>query len=262
MASNETLRIREIPYNYTSYSDREIVIRFLGAEMWSVIENLRNQRRTGQSARMLFEILGDMWIVDRNPYLQDDLLSNPKRQAALLQALEHRLDQIKQRAEKNELAFKLIESASHAINKFKNWFPQHRALRKKILSAFQKITSKNNIDFSGLARVSHVTDASDWRVEYPTVVLFPDKEAELPDIVKTSEQLGLTIIARGGGTGYTGGAVPLIEKTVVINLEKLDSISAVKLKTLTRIESGSDAEQSEKVAVISARSNPGSRSCG
>ncbi|CAK0779794.1 hypothetical protein CCP3SC15_680015 [Gammaproteobacteria bacterium] len=27
-------RIREIPYNYTSFSDREIVIRFLGEAGW------------------------------------------------------------------------------------------------------------------------------------------------------------------------------------------------------------------------------------
>ena len=34
---NETVeapRIREIPYNYTSFSDREIVIRILGQPMW------------------------------------------------------------------------------------------------------------------------------------------------------------------------------------------------------------------------------------
>jgi hypothetical protein len=29
-------RLREIPYNYTSFSDREIVIRLLGAEMWAL----------------------------------------------------------------------------------------------------------------------------------------------------------------------------------------------------------------------------------
>ena len=27
-------RLREIPYNYTSFSDREIVIRLLGASAW------------------------------------------------------------------------------------------------------------------------------------------------------------------------------------------------------------------------------------
>ncbi len=77
--SAATPRLREIPYNYTSFSDREIVIRLLGLEMWRMLEGLRSQRRTGRSARMLFEVLGDIWVVERNPYLQDDLLDNPKR---------------------------------------------------------------------------------------------------------------------------------------------------------------------------------------
>jgi len=60
-------RIREIPYNYTSFSDREIVIRYLGADNWALIESLRGTRRTGRSARMLFEVLGDMWVVSATP---------------------------------------------------------------------------------------------------------------------------------------------------------------------------------------------------
>ena len=80
-------RLREIPYNYTSFSDREIVIRLLGADMWRVLGELRGERRTGRSARMLFEVLGDIWVVTRNPYLQDDLLANDKRRAALIGAL-------------------------------------------------------------------------------------------------------------------------------------------------------------------------------
>ena len=61
-------RIREIPYNYTSYSDREIVCRLLGEDAWQTLESLRGERKTGRSARMLFEVLGDMWAVVRNPY--------------------------------------------------------------------------------------------------------------------------------------------------------------------------------------------------
>ena len=79
MTDTQSARIREIPYNYTSYSDREIIIRFLGEESWRIIEKLRGERRTGRSARMLFEVLGDMWVVSRNPYLQDDLLENRNR---------------------------------------------------------------------------------------------------------------------------------------------------------------------------------------
>src|SRR5664280_2161686 len=74
-----TARLREIPYNYTSFSDREIVIRLLGARAWDVLGLLRSERRTGRSARMLYEVLGDIWVVQRNPYLQDDLLDNPRR---------------------------------------------------------------------------------------------------------------------------------------------------------------------------------------
>src|SRR5882757_15998 len=90
-------RLREIPYNYTSLSDREIVIRLLGPAAWEVLAALRGERRTGRSARMLFEVLGDIWVVDRNPYLQDDLLEDPKRQALLVDAMRHRLREIEKR---------------------------------------------------------------------------------------------------------------------------------------------------------------------
>ena len=65
--------------------------------MWDLIEALRGTRRTGRSARMLFEVLGDMWVVTRNPYLQDDLLENLDRRQALIHALCHRLDQFEAR---------------------------------------------------------------------------------------------------------------------------------------------------------------------
>lgn len=32
----EPVRLREIPYNYTSFSDREITIRLLGERAWEV----------------------------------------------------------------------------------------------------------------------------------------------------------------------------------------------------------------------------------
>jgi hypothetical protein len=81
-AAEEAPRLREIPYNYTSFSDREIVMRLLGAPRLGAADQLREERRTGRSARMLYEVLGDIWVVQRNPYLQDDLLDNPKRRAA------------------------------------------------------------------------------------------------------------------------------------------------------------------------------------
>ncbi|RYF74637.1 MAG: DUF3683 domain-containing protein, partial [Comamonadaceae bacterium] len=39
--AEEPARLREIPYNYTSFSDREIVIRLLGNRGWALLQVLR-----------------------------------------------------------------------------------------------------------------------------------------------------------------------------------------------------------------------------
>ncbi len=226
------MRIREIPYNYTSYSDREIVIRFLGKDMWDVLNELRGARNTGRSARMLFEVLGDMWVIRRNPYIQDDLLENKKRRKSLIGALYHRLQQITQRAENNVLTLQLVDAAKAAVKNFENWFPEQIILRKKAKKQFAGLTRKDNVEFGGLSKVSHVTDATDWRVEFPFVVLNPDTEEETAHLVKACIALGLTIVPRGGGTGYTGGAVPLYEDTAVINMEKLEGLGDVVIKNI------------------------------
>ncbi|BBE49850.1 putative FAD-linked oxidoreductase [Ferriphaselus amnicola] len=227
-----TARLREIPYNYTSFSDREIVIRLLGDEAWDIINGLRQERRTGRSARMLYEVLGDIWVVTRNPYLQDDLLGNPDRRSALVGALRHRLNEIESRRQSNEIVARLLQLANKAVDEFSAEFEQTLELRRRTLRALGKYTRRDNIAFDGLARVSHVTDATDWRVEYPFVVLTPDTEAEVAPLVRTCIELGLTLIPRGGGTGYTGGAVPLTKLSAVINTEKLDALSVVEVQTL------------------------------
>nr|HPK31865.1 DUF3683 domain-containing protein [Ottowia sp.] len=55
-AADAKPRLREIPYNYTSFSDREIVLRLLGARSWQILEQLRAERHTGRSSRMLYEV--------------------------------------------------------------------------------------------------------------------------------------------------------------------------------------------------------------
>ncbi|WP_029048514.1 FAD/FMN-binding oxidoreductase [Cupriavidus sp. amp6] len=248
-------RLREIPYNYTSFSDREIVIRLLGEEAWRILDELRSERRTGRSARMLYEVLGDIWVVRRNPYLQDDLLENPKRRQMLVSALHHRLNEIEKRraADRAEHAEPAAEDRSHrveqlvafakqAIEDFKNEFAAAYDLRKRAQRVLGRVTQKDNIKFDGLSRVSHVTDATDWRVEYPFVVLTPDTEEEIAGLVKGCFELGLTIIPRGGGTGYTGGAVPLTPMSAVINTEKLEQLGPVEQTDLPGV--------SHKVATI------------
>ncbi|GAB2870041.1 FAD/FMN-binding oxidoreductase [Pseudoduganella ginsengisoli] len=239
--------MREIPYNYTSFSDREIVIRLLGEDSWRLLDELRAARQTGRSARMLYEVLGDIWAVRRNPYLQDDLLDNPKRRQELIDALHHRLAEVDKRRmavdagaggdpSRSAAVEQLLKAASQAVEKFGEEFRQMYDLRKRATKVLGRYTEKHNICFDGMKRISHVTDATDWRVEYPFVVITPDTEDEMAGLVKGCIELGLTIIPRGGGTGYTGGAIPLTPLSAVINTEKLLDMGAVKMEQLPGVD--------------------------
>jgi FAD/FMN-containing dehydrogenase/Fe-S oxidoreductase len=235
--SDAPLRLREIPYNYTSFSDREIVIRLLGESVWNLLDELRHERRTGRSARMVYEVLGDIWVVRRNPYLQDDLIENPKRRRLLNSALNHRLNEVERRRDaqdpdRDRKVGELLAATRAAVADFERDFNACASLRRRALRAFLRHTRADNIRFDGFARVSHVTDATDWRVEYPFLVLMPDTESELPALVRTCVALGFTIIPRGGGTGYTGGAIPLTALSAVINTEKLERLGPVEQSVL------------------------------
>jgi FAD/FMN-containing dehydrogenase/Fe-S oxidoreductase len=234
-------RLREIPYNYTSFSDREIVIRLLGEAAWSLLDELRHERRTGRSARMLYEVLGDIWVVERNPYLEDDLLDNPRRRRLLVGALHHRLAEIDKRRDASDPArdarvVALLDAARQAVARFESRFVETARLRRRARRLLTKHTRGDNVCFDAFARVSHVTDATDWRVEHPFVVLSPDEEAEIPGLVRACIELGLTVIPRGGGTGYTGGAVPLDRLSAVINTEKLERLGEVEHLRLRGVE--------------------------
>ena len=230
---NEESRLREIPYNYTSFSDREVVSRLLGPQAWHLIEELRDERRTGRSARMLYEVLGDIWVVERNPYLEDDLLDNPRRLKLLEAALHHRLNAIASRRDGADLGRdgkvgELLAATRSAVDRFSARFVDIARRRKAVRQLLRRHTRADNIRFDAVARVSHATDATDWRVEYPFVVLCPDEEEEIPGLVRDCIELGLTIIPRGGGTGYTGGAIPLSPLSAVINTEKLEFLGNVE----------------------------------
>ena len=235
-------RLREIPYNYTSFSDREIVLRLLGPRAWELLQQLREERRTGRSARMLYEVLGDIWVVQRNPYLEDDLLDNPKRRQMLVDALHHRLAEVEKRrtprddVQRDALVGELLSAARAAVERFAGHFREVWDLRKRARRVLGRHTGRDNVKFDGLSRVSHVTDATDWRVEYPFVVLTPDSEAEVAGLVQGCIELGLTIVPRGGGTGYTGSAVPLTWKSAVINTEKLEALGEVEMVSLPGVD--------------------------
>ena len=189
---------------------------------------------------MLYEVLGDIWVVQRNPYLQDDLLDNPKRRRAADRGAAPPPGRGREAPHARpptpsatRSVGELLALARAAVERVRGAVPRGLGpAQAHARACCARVTAKDNIKFDGLSRVSHVTDATDWRVEYPFVVLTPDTEAEMAGLVSGCIELGLTIIPRGGGTGYTGGAVPLTWKSAVINTEKLEAMSEVEMVAL------------------------------
>ena len=102
-----------------------------------MLNQLRGERHTGRSARMLYEVLGDIWVVQRNPYLQDDLLDNPKRRGQLVDALNHRLGEVEKRRtpqtdpERDAMVGQLLVAARAAVKAFDAAFVEVAALAQE-----------------------------------------------------------------------------------------------------------------------------------
>lgn len=221
-------KYREIPYNYTSFSDREIILKYFDLETWNLVQALRDKRRTGRSAKLLFENIGDIFIIDRNPYIQYDIIENPAKFKNLYKRHQRRLATVKEGANGDPQVLEFIAKIEKLDESFFKKLKETKKLQEKIFNKLKHITAPGNIHFSPFHRASHVTDATDWRVEYPIVVVYPDSVHEVQELVKAAKKLHLVVIPRGGGTGLTGGAIPLLPNTMIINTEKLNRIGNIE----------------------------------
>ncbi len=224
-------RYREIPYDYTSLSDREIILRYFDEETLSLINRLRSQRITGRSARMIAEIIGDIFMLDRNPYVLEDFVQDAGTLSQLMHIHGQRISAVEGAAHGNMEALELLARVRKVDAEFFERVGGVRRLRKRLLLALLDATSQENVRFDPFDRVAHSTDATDWRVEHPVAVVYPDSVDELPRIIGAARKTGLSIIPRGGGTGLTAGAVPVNRHTIVVNTEKLNRIHGITMAT-------------------------------
>lgn len=218
---------REIPYNYTSFSDKEIILKYFDDDTWELLNNLRHQRKTGRSARLIFEIIGDIFIIDRNPYIFNDFLDDPKKQKRLKKLHQIRFEAITNKTS-NEQIPELVKKLKKVDAQFFTRFRTEKKKRKKIFNTLNSIISKERIHFSAYQKVTHVTDATDWRVEYPEVIVYPETTSEISKLIRAAGSLNLKIIPRGGGTGLTGGVIPVLPDTMIINTEKMRDIREIE----------------------------------
>ena len=236
---------REIPYNFTSADDKLIINLLFGSEVWDDLEELRSQRISGRSARLVMRFMGDLFILRRNPFLYQELIDSlPRRQKFFRTAAED-LCVIEEAArigrvgsERSAKVLRLVGLCHERLGQLKNEITEVLGLRQVMQKKLGAIVGRENVRFDPFTLISHATDATDWRLFLPVAVIRPDSEQQLPALIKAVGELGLKVIPRGGGTGLTGGAVPVTGNSVIINTEKMTTIADIEYRDFLHLGAG------------------------
>jgi FAD/FMN-containing dehydrogenase/Fe-S oxidoreductase len=215
---------REIPYNYTSADDEQVVRILMGEKVWESLERLRARRVTGRSSRLLMRFIGDMFILRRNPFLYQEMVDSMESRRQFLKIYQSDLEALNKSTGGDQDIIWVLQQCQDYLDRLKAEMASVKGLRARIRRVLGSIIGEENVLFDPFALISHVTDATDWRLYMPAAVVFPGEESQMPALLVAIEKLGLKAIPRGAGTGLTGGAVPVAGDCVMINLEKLDKI--------------------------------------
>jgi FAD/FMN-containing dehydrogenase/Fe-S oxidoreductase len=228
--------VREIPYNYTSADDRQIWSLLLGDEVLAPLEQLVFTRRTGRSWRLLMRVIGDLFIHHRNPFLYQELIDDRGRRQVFFAAARRDLALIADRGRQTPGLGLVLERCRARLDALAIELTHISELRERIRHRLGAIVGQQNIFFDPFTLAAHATDATDWRLHLPVAVICPDKESQVPALLQAIAVLDLKAIPRGGGTGLTGGAVPVAPHCVIINTEKLDRIGPIRERTFTQTD--------------------------
>ncbi|HUX40129.1 MAG TPA: DUF3683 domain-containing protein [Rectinemataceae bacterium] len=218
---------REIPYNYTSADDAQVVRFLLGPAAWETLDALRERRVTGRSARLLLRVLGELFLVRRNPYIYDELLSLPDRRRRFAARVGHDLEQVEKRSAGDTEVLGLVRQCVGLVDGLLAELDAAPSRRARVRAALGAVVGQANLHFDPFALISHATDATDWRLRLPFAVVYPTTVEQVAPLLAAISAIGLKAIARGAGTGLTGGAVPLAPDVVVVNTERLNRVVAI-----------------------------------
>ena len=251
----ENQQHREIPYNYTSADDGQVVRLMLGQDAWYRLERLRFRGQSSRLARLLVRFLGDMFLIHRNPFVYQDLVDSPARCRSFFRTVAADLETVAEHGGSDPDLDQILEQCRRYAGKLTDEIHQTERRRRHLSRALAPIVGRENIFFDPFTRISHATDATDWRLHLPAAVIRPGTEDQLAPLLVRLDQLGVGIVPRGGGTGLTGGAVPVSAQCVVVNTEKLNRIHGIsherfrdvdgtpRMAPVIRLEAGVITEQ-------------------
>ena len=97
-------------------------------------------------------------------------------------------------------------------------------LKRKPLDKLIEVLGKGKVNTSLVERKLYSYDATPIPIQraLPSAVIFPESHEDVVKLVKVCYEEGIPMFPRGAGSGLTGGAVPTVEKGVVVSFERMN----------------------------------------
>jgi len=106
-------------------------------------------------------------------------------------------------------------------------------IEKKILRELRAVVDKENVYTDTTDRITHSYDAT-RESHLPDVVIYAESAEQVSEIVKLANRHLIPVLARGAGSGFTGGSLP-VQGGIVLVLTKMDKIIAIDTDNLIAI---------------------------
>lgn len=100
----------------------------------------------------------------------------------------------------------------------------------RVIAALQAIVGEENVIVEPTRVEPYGADAVKEKFP-PEAVVFPESTAEVVEILKLANEFVFPVTARGGGVGYTGGAVP-VDGGIVIGTDRMKMIIEINADDL------------------------------
>ena len=106
--------------------------------------------------------------------------------------------------------------------------------QRDVVAALSQVLPRETILFRHEDTVPFECDALTAYRTSPLVVVLPHTEAQVAAVLKTCHNLGVPVVARGAGTGLSGGATPH-QSGVILSLAKFNKILKIDAASCTAI---------------------------
>ncbi len=164
------------------------------------------------------DLASEIFILHSNPFVQPE---------HVFHNVISRLDAYKESIDQEQYDF-----LYHRFTIFYREYQELQELRERIKKHLRDFLPEEVVGDSPHSLVQNATDATGLNMELPLLVLFPETTEQVQEIVRSAQEMGYSIVPRGGGSGLTGGAIPALRNSVILSISKLKTIFEVDAENM------------------------------